>query len=183
MPRVLLALLLLLLTVMPTAAQDDPAPPPGGWPNDIPCGRMESLLFHVHAHLAVFVDGQPYEVPMGIGIGQPWDTVDGSIGPFITRGSCFSWLHTHTIDGILHIEAPVPRTFTLGDFFAVWGQPLSSSQMAGIAGPVVAYVDGVRVNGDPADVVLTDLEVIQLNVGVDAPSPQPYTFPTRYTGE
>jgi len=141
---------------------------------------MESLLFHVHTHLAIYVDGQPYEVPMGIGIGQPWETVPGSVGPFITRGACFSWLHTHTTDGIIHIEAPIPRTFTLGDLFAVWGEPLSSSEMAEIEGPVVAYVDGARVGGDPADLTLADREVIQLNVGMDTPPPQPYTFPARY---
>src|SRR4051794_21886736 len=143
MTRMLLAFVLLLLTASPTSAQDDPLAPPGGWPNDIPCGRMESLLFHIHAHLAIYVDGEPYEVPMGVGIGQPWDTAPGSVGPFITGGSCSSWLHTHTTDGILHIEAPIPRTFTLGDFFAVWGQPLSESEMAGMTGAVIAYVDGV----------------------------------------
>ncbi len=37
-------------------------------------------------------------------------------------GGCFYWLHTHTEDGIIHIESPVQRTFTLGHFFAIWGR-------------------------------------------------------------
>jgi hypothetical protein len=167
-----------MLIVSPAIAQDEE--PPGGWPADIPCARLEALLFHVHAHLAIYVEGEPQEVPYGIGIGQPWEVTDGSAGPYVARGSCFSWLHTHSPDGILHIEAPIPRTFTLGDFFAVWGQPLSFTQIGDAEGEVFAYVDGQRVEGDPADIILADREIIQLNVGTDAPGPQPYTFPARY---
>lgn len=174
-----LALALAMLTIRPVTAQEGPTPQ-GGWPNDIPCARLESLLFHVHAHLAIYVDGEPQEVPYGIGIGQPWEIVPGSVGPFVSRGSCFSWLHTHTLDGILHIEAPIPRTFTLGDFFAVWGEPLSPTQVGNANGPVFVYVDGVQVDDDPSEIILADREVIQLNVGTDLPSPQPYTFPSRY---
>ena len=29
------------------------------------------------------------------------------------------WLHTHAADGIVHIESPVDRTYTLGNFFDV----------------------------------------------------------------
>ena len=74
---------------------------------------MEQLSYHVHAHLALFVEGQPVEVPGGIGI----------------RADCFSWLHTHAPDGILHVEAPAPHTYTLGDFFRVWGRPLDASHL------------------------------------------------------
>jgi hypothetical protein len=81
-------------------------------------------------------------------------------------------------DGIIHIEAPIPRTFTLGDFFAVWGEPLSPTEAAGAEGPVFAYVDGEPYAGDPSDIPLAEWELIQLNVGVDSPPPQPYTFPT-----
>src|SRR5581483_12030445 len=30
-------------------------------------------------------------------------------------------LHTHEPDGIIHVESPVNRKFTLGEFFDVWG--------------------------------------------------------------
>ncbi len=177
-PKIGLALILAVFAVGAVAAQNVDAPGASG-PN-IPCDRMESVLFHHHAHLAIYVYGSAQEVPRGIGIGQPWETVPGSDGPVITGGSCFSWLHTHSTNGILHVEAPIPRTFTLGDFFAVWGQPLGTSQAAWAAGPVVAYVDGIRVDGDPSAIVLANLQVIQLNVGLDSPPPQPYTFPARY---
>lgn len=35
-------------------------------------------------------------------------------GPFIASGTCFYWLHTHAADGIIHVESPVHRVFTLG---------------------------------------------------------------------
>jgi hypothetical protein len=121
------------------------------------------------------------EIPYGIGIGEPLEVIQTSDGgPYVSRGSCFSWLHTHTPDGIIHIEAPIPRTFTLGDFFAVWGEPLTAWEVGAAEGPVTAYLDGELVAGDPADVPLWDKMVIQLNVGTDSPSPQPYTFPARY---
>jgi hypothetical protein len=84
--------------------------------NDIPCDIGERLAFHIHAHLAIYAGGQPLEVPYGIGIGEPWQVVPGPEGPFVIAGSCFRWLHTHTADGIIHIESPVQRTFTLGDY-------------------------------------------------------------------
>jgi len=39
------------------------------------------------------------------------------------------WLHTHAADGIIHTESPVERTYTLGDFFDIWGQPLGRHQV------------------------------------------------------
>ena len=178
---IILAATLLGSTVLalPARAQDlEPGDLPG--PNGIPCARIESLLFHVHAHLAIYVDGVASEVPYGIGIGEPHEVIQTSDGgPYVSRGSCFSWLHTHTPDGIIHIEAPIPRSFTLGDFFAVWGEPLSSSQVGDAYGPITAYLDGTLVDGDPADIPLWDKYVIQLNVRSDV-APQPYTFPSRY---
>ncbi len=163
------------------AAAQEMQPDADAGPNGIPCARIESLLFHVHAHLAIYVDGEPLEIPYGIGIGEPLEVIQTSEGgPYVSRGSCFSWLHTHTPDGIIHIEAPIPRSFTLGDFFAVWGEPLSAWEVGAVEGPVTAYLDGELVSGDPFDVPLWDKMVIQLNVGADSPPPQPYTFPSRY---
>src|SRR5690242_9910791 len=57
----------------------------------IECDAVEYGTFHVHAHLDVFVNGQPYIVPSQVGI------IDGT---------CLYWLHTHNTSGIIHIEAP-----------------------------------------------------------------------------
>ena len=142
----------------------------------IPCDRGEQLAFHIHAHLAIYAAGQPLGIPYGIGIGTPWLIQQSSEGPVVASGTCFRWLHTHTDDGIIHIESPVQRTFSLGDFFAIWGVPLSGNHVAGAEGPVVAYVNGERWSGDPREITLLAHELIQLDVGDDTP-PQPFTFP------
>jgi hypothetical protein len=144
--------------------------------NGISCDTTEKVAFHIHAHLAIFADSQPLTVPYGIGIGQPWQIQPSSEGPFVVSGSCFYWLHTHTQDGVIHIESPVQRTFTLGDFFAIWHQPLSTSQVATAQGAVIAYVNGARTSGDPNAIALQAHDLVQLDVGQDV-TPSPFTFP------
>jgi hypothetical protein len=140
----------------------------------IQCQTSEQVAYHIHAHLAVFADGQPRTVPLGIGIPNP--QVDNSGGtPFVVGGSCFYWLHSHATDGIIHIESPDQRTYTLGNWFDIWGQPLSTTQVAGDKGAVTAYVNGQPYTGDPRQIPLTAHAVIQLNVGTDV-APRPYTF-------
>ena len=39
-------------------------------------------------------------------------------GLFFTAHTCMYWLHTRAADGLIEVESPVPRQFTLGDFFA-----------------------------------------------------------------
>jgi len=141
--------------------------------NGISCDTLESTIFHIHVHLAIFVDGQEQLVPLGVGIGQPWQVEDSAEGPFVTDGSCFYWIHTHTEDGVVHIESPIRRRFTLGDFFAIWQVPLSATQVGPAQGPVITYVNGSRDDRNPSEIPLLSHERIQLNVGGDVP---PYVF-------
>jgi hypothetical protein len=127
-------------------------------------------------HLAVFFDGEEQQIPFGIGVGPPWQVADSAVGPFVEDGTCFYWIHTHTEDGVVHIESPVRRTFTLGDFFAIWEQPLSATQVGPARGPVTVYVNGAKVAADPTQIPLTPHEQIQLDVGADVP---PYVFDFR----
>ncbi len=130
----------------------------------ISCQASEQTIFHIHAHLTIFVHGSPRQVPAAIGIpgGRAQDTPQG---PFISTGSCFYWLHTHAADGIIHIESPVRRTFTLGDFFDLWGQPLGPDQVGPANGPVVAIYNGRRYEASPRDIPLNAHAQIQLEVG------------------
>lgn len=104
----------------PSQAQPaaSPAPVEGQTIDGIRCETMEQALFHVH--LAIYAAGQPRRVPYGIGIPDA-DMQQTPQGPFVAHGSCFYWLHSHTEDGVIHVESPVQRTFTLGDYFDVWG--------------------------------------------------------------
>jgi len=142
--------------------------------NGIQCQTQEQVLFHIHAHLAISVNGQSRTVPAGIGIPDPV-TQNTADGPFVVSGTCFYWLHSHAEDGVIHVESPVQRTFTLGDYFDIWGQPLSATQVGADKGAVTAYVNGQRHTGNPRDIPLEAHAVIQLNVGQDVP-PKPYTF-------
>ena len=141
--------------------------------NGISCDALESTIFHIHVHLAVFFDEDEQLIPFGIGIGEPWQVETSPAGPFVTDGLCFYWIHTHTEDGIVHVESPVRRTFTLGDFFAIWEQPLSANQVGPKQGPVIVYVNGDKVTTAPQDIELVQHLQIQLDVGVDVP---PYFF-------
>jgi hypothetical protein len=144
--------------------------------NGISCDALESTVVHIHVHLAIFVNGEEQEIPYGIGIGQPWDVADSDEGPFVTNGSCFYWIHTHTADGVVHIESPVRRRFTLGDFFGVWQIPLSATQVGPAQGQVITYINGQRDATNPPDIPLLPHARIQLDVGGDVP-PYPFDFP------
>ena len=141
----------------------------------IQCQTSEQVAYHIHAHLAILANGQQRTVPLGIGIPDA-QTENTTAGPFAVSGSCFYWLHSHATDGVIHIESPDQRTFTLGDWFDIWGQTLSTTRVAGDSGAVIAYVNGQRYTGDPRSIQLTAHAVIQLDVGTDA-APRPYTFP------
>jgi hypothetical protein len=142
----------------------------------ISCDTNEQLVFHIHAHLTIMVNGTPRQVPAGIGIPGAVAT-QTSAGPFIQSGNCFYWLHTHAPDGIIHIESPVQRTFTLGDFFDEWGQPLSATQVGTAKGHVTALYNGQVWTGSPRDIPLTAHAQIQLEVGTSLVSPETITFP------
>lgn len=144
--------------------------------NGISCDTLEGTIVHIHIHLAIFVNGQEEQVPLGIGIGQPWQVSDSGEGPFVTDGTCFYWLHTHTEDGVVHIESPSRRRFSLGDFFALWQTPLSENQVGPAQGAVITYVNGQRTNTPPQDVTLLPHERIQLDIGGDV-TPYPFDFP------
>jgi len=142
----------------------------------IKCELAEKVAFHIHAHLAVFVDGKQKQVQFGIGIGPPLRGQNAPVGPFVTNGSCFAWLHTHTADGIIHIESPFKRTFTLGDFFDIWGQKLTAARVGPSHGKVTALVNGKVVGGDPRAIKLGDHALIQLDVGTPLVGQQKITW-------
>jgi hypothetical protein len=164
------------IPVAPPAAST--ASKAAGEPVDgIECSSSEQTLFHVHAHLTIFVNGAARRVPYGIGI--PDARVEQTqAGPFVSSGSCFYWLHTHAEDGIVHIESPTQRTYDLGNFFDIWGQPLSPTQVGPATGRVTALYDGERYEGDPRMIPLTPHAQIQLDVRRPLVAPEAIEFPS-----
>jgi hypothetical protein len=144
--------------------------------NGIGCDTSEQTLFHVHTHLTIFVNGQQRQVPAAIGIPNAVATRAGP-GTFADSGSCFYWLHTHAADGVIHIESPVKRAFTLGDFFAEWGQPLGPGQAGPAHGKVTVIVNGRVFTGNPRDAPLGSHENLQVEVGTPLVAPETIDWP------
>ncbi|MDE1841744.1 MAG: hypothetical protein KGI09_07670 [Thaumarchaeota archaeon] len=129
--------------------------------DSIGCDSMEYSIFHIHAHLDIFVNGQPITVPASIGIKD---------------NTCLYWLHTHKSDGIIHIESPKSRDFSLGEFLDIWkstntGLPSTNEN------PII-YVNGHVVTTSLKDILLNAHDEIVLVYG-NPPShiPQFYQFP------
>ena len=148
---------------------------PGATVDGIQCAPVEQLAYHIHSHLQVYVAGQPRALPGAIGINGPVAQQTPE-GPFYGASQCIYWLHTHTNDGVIHVESPTKRVYTLGNFFDEWRQPLSRTQVAGAHGNVAAFVNGKPWTKDPRTIPLVPHAAIQLNVGLPAVNPQPVSW-------
>jgi hypothetical protein len=163
-PRSFIALAAALpLLLLPAHAR---AAVPVGQPVDgIKCEAMEGSVLHIHQHLAIVDHGHALTVPEDVG------------RPLL--GQCLYWLHTHTPDGIIHVESPTFRTYTLGNFFDIWGEPLSRTDVAG-AKPkkgehVAVWVDGQPYAGDPRKIELTQHLDVTIDIGPPYRKPSPFT--------
>jgi hypothetical protein len=148
---------------------------PGTTVDGIQCAPLEQLAYHIHAHLQVFVNGQPRALPGAIGLLGPV-AQQTPYGPFYGAQTCYYWLHTHASDGVVHIESPTQRIYTLGNFFDEWRQPLSSSQVATATGAVTAFLNGNRWTKDPRGLPLSPHAVIQLDVGTPTVPPSSFSW-------
>lgn len=139
------------------------------------CDQSEQLAYHHHIHLAIFVNGQARSVPIAVGIMPQVGIQQDGAGNQVAVSSthCFYWLHVHAQDGVVHIESPSAATFTLGQLFDVWGQPLSAIAAGPAPGPVTATVNGQPYTSDPRSIPLNERDQIVLNVGGPAVVPPP----------
>ena len=174
---VVLAIVLIIIAVTQGKAKPGPTVPPAA---GIPCDALEHTAVHYHAALQIINQGNPVRIP-------------GDVGRLTT---CFYWLHVHAESpGVIHIESPKGRTFTLGDFFAVWAkskgtpEPLDATHVSSFTltgdQKLVVYVDlgdgaGPKVyTGDPAAIVLKSHEVVTLEITPPTVNPPPkVTFPS-----
>ena len=135
----------------------------------VPCGARATAPYGVH--LELFVDAWVVLVPAGIGIRQPWS---GSV-PYVESGACEHAIVTREPTGVIEVAA---SGHTLGDLFAVWGQPVGREGFATYRGPVTAHVNGRLWEGDPAAIPLNHHAQIVLQVGQPRIRPHAaYTFP------
>jgi len=103
----------------------------------VSCDSGEHSDFHIHAHVSIYIDGKPATVPAQIGIAPD--------------NSCLYWLHTHTSDGVIHIEAPNGFSIILKNLLDIWGDRFPQlsypSQLSDPSGWQV-YVNGKPFTGD-----------------------------------
>ena len=91
-------------------------PEPG--PNQVPLPPYldhcvtGSQTYHSHPNLVVTINGQGVVIPV---------TFDGS---------CPQPIHTHTSDGVLHIETDQNQNYTVGDWFLLWGHSANDKTRA-----------------------------------------------------
>lgn len=146
-----------------------------GQPVDgINCLSEEGQALHIHSHVALFDNGKQLQIPRFIGYAP---------NPSSPSTACLYWIHTHDTSGIIHVETPQVQPpsggahYTLGMLFDIWGQPLTSDGVAGLKGPVTAYVNGAKYDGDLRAIPLMSHQQITLEVGTPLVPPPNYTFP------
>jgi hypothetical protein len=135
----------------------------------LPMLRREGNVEHIHTHLDVLVDGAPVTVPADIGIDM--------------RRRAISPLHTHDASGVIHIESPVQRQFSLGEFFSEWLVSLSADNIGGLRagdGEVLrVFVNGTQQSGNPGAIMLgahDEVAVVYGTARADETIPSTYDF-------
>ena len=132
-----------------------------------PLSPMEGTAVHIHQHLDLYVDGRKVLVPAGIGI-------DPAVG--------YAPLHTHDPSGVIHVESPTARTYTLGEFLSVWGVRFTPSCLGGYCAgggrQLRVFVDGRAYRGDPTTLALAPHQelVVAFGTAAQLPSPIPSTY-------
>jgi hypothetical protein len=127
---------------------------------------QEALAFHIHQHLDLYVNGQPVAVPAQIGI-----------------SGGFAFLHTHDATGVIHVESPAVKNYTLGNFFDVWGVLFTKDQLGAYTAngnaKIWVFVNGKPFTGDPRNLVLKNFQEIVVAYGTKAQLPKP--IPKTYS--
>ncbi|MFL6502951.1 MAG: hypothetical protein ACJ70W_05380 [Nitrososphaera sp.] len=123
----------------------------------VECVRAEQFAFHIHTKFSITIDNKSYPVPAGIGI---------------IPDNCIYWLHTHDNSGIVHIESPIKKAFTLGQFLQIWNRFNSSDTVIqnitnnNINGTVVVNINGTQMSNstDYRNIELKDQDEISLMI-------------------
>ncbi len=141
----------------------------------LPALTAEGAAIHIHQHLDLFIHGKPIVIPQNIGI----NTI-----PLV-----FAPIHVHDTTGIIHVESPTIQTFTLGQFFDIWGVRLTSDCVGGYCTDATSsslkiFLNGTPYTGDPRTVALTSHQEIVVAYGTENELPKSipssYSFPPNY---
>ncbi len=137
----------------------------------VQCGATEGQTQHIHQHFNVVVNGQETALPALIGIFS-----DSGKTP---NAPCLYWLHTHSPDGVIHVEAPVKDQLTLGAFLDIWSvSPVDRTLLDRITAnrPDRIILDGTEYTGDLRAIPLKSHTLITVEYGNPAVPQQPFDF-------
>jgi len=137
----------------------------------VQCGAAEGQTQHVHQHFDVVINGQDFTPPASVGI-------------FAERTSspntpCLYWAHTHTPDGVIHVESPAKDTIMLGAFLDIWSvSPVDRTLLNRIQAnpPDRVIVDGKPYSGDYRAIPLLSHSLITLEYGNPDVPQRPFDF-------
>ena len=116
-------------------------------------------------------------IPLGIGIVEPQVQTPARATPPARPSATTGCTRTPTTASCTSSRRP-PSSTRSSDFFAIWGQPLSATQVGPATGKVTAYVNGKVFTGDPQTITLSSHEDIQLDVGKVVAPGRPSTGPS-----
>jgi hypothetical protein len=132
-------------------------PPPGANAVDgLRCRRGPRPRYGVH--LELFANRFVVIVPPGIGVAPP----RVRRGAYVVAGRCSYPARTIEPTGVIQVDRG--STVTLGQFFAMWGQPLGRNRLLSFRGPVRVFVAGKPWRRAPGDVPLTRHAEITLEI-------------------
>lgn len=127
------------------------------------------------AHVEVFAAGHVVVIPPGIGISPPLVRR----GAYVQGGRCAYPLRTVEPTGLVLLKAGAAKT--LGQLFALWGQPLSRQGVAGFGASdgrgVSVFSDGLLWPGSPTDARISAGVQITIEVGPYVRPHAGYSFP------
>jgi len=127
----------------------------------------EPIIIHMHTTLKIVIHGEQLTIPKYIGI-DPILYNSHILDKYGIKNPRTYPLHTHDTSGVIHIESTVIRTFTLGEFFDVWGETFNENcvmdKCSDKLNKVRMYLDGSE-SFEFREHVLKDGEVITIEYG------------------
>jgi hypothetical protein len=125
--------------------------------------------------LTLYDHGKQVTLPTEIGI------PGGEVHP-----TCYYWIHVHAATPhIIHVESPIKKAFTLGNFFDIWEATNSTAQPGGDSfiktlraaaarRQVKVFVEKQRRTGSYRSVPLLPDLGITIEIGKPTRPPKPY---------
>ena len=137
----------------------------------VQCGTAEGQTQHVHQHFDVIINGQDFTPPASVGI-----FAERTSSP---NTSCLYWAHTHTPDGVIHVESPAKDTILLGAFLDIWSVSAVDRMLLNriqANPPDRVIVDGKPYTGDYRAIPLLSHSLITFEYGSPDVPQRPFDF-------